>query len=149
MRLPLRRQSAEATWEGLNCTLELLFEAVRALQTPEQSAVDKCEAEIQRVLGHATGAAADWYTSLKAVTDTHWPILDRAVGACIAASPDATERRLAEVHVWLERVHHHIRALSREVESMLPWLEAAAGAPEGMETIAKELLCRSCRPRCR
>jgi cyclic beta-1,2-glucan synthetase len=131
---------AEVTWEGLKCTLELLFEAVRALQTSEQSAVDQCEAKIQRALDHATGPAADWYTSVKAVTDTHWPILDRTVAACISASPDATERRLAEVHVWLERVHHHIRALSREAESLLPWLKAAAGAPNGLETIARELL---------
>jgi len=130
----------EVTWEGLKCTFELLFEAVRALKSSEQSAVDQCEAEIQRALGHATGSAADWYTSLMTVTDTHWPILDRTVAACISASPDATERRLAEVHVWLERVHHHIRALSREAESLLPWLKAAAGAPKGLETIARELL---------
>jgi cyclic beta-1,2-glucan synthetase len=130
----------EAAWEGLKCTLELLFEAVRALQAPEQSAVDQCELELLRALGHATGSASDWHTSLKAVTDTHWPALEKTVAACISASPDATERRLAEVHAWLERVHHHIRALSRELESLLPWLQAAADAPDGMETIARELL---------
>ena len=128
------------TWDGLTCTLELLFEAVRALAACDQSAVDRCETDIRRALGQVEGAAEDWYAALVAIRDTHWPVLDRTVAQCISASPDATERRLAEVHVWLERAHHHIRALSREADSLLPWLQVAAAAPKGTESIARDVL---------
>jgi len=140
------REAADApavgkvVWEGLKCTFELLFESVRALPAPELGAVAQCEAEIERVLGRATDLDADWYTSLRLLTDTLWPALDRAVAECISASPDATERRLAEVHAWLERAHHHIRALARETDSLLPWFAAAADAPRGIETVAQALL---------
>lgn len=130
----------EATWEGLRCLFELLAEAVRALPGSGLDALNRCEAEFDRTLEHATGPDADWYGSLKFLSETLWPNLDRAVADCISASPDATERRLADVHVWLERIHHHIRALTRETDTCLPWLAAIAEAPEGMETVARTVM---------
>jgi len=129
----------EATWEGLRCTVDLLFEAVRDLPGPDMSAVKQCQDEIERALGRATGPGADWYGTVKLLTSEHCLTLDETIAACISASPDATERRLAEVHAWLERAHHHIRALSREAESFLPWLAAVAAAPESMQNVARQL----------
>lgn len=131
---------SKVVWDGLKCTFELLFESVRALPTSKLSAIDRCEAEIERELDRASGLETNWYTSLRLLADTHWPALERSVAACISASPDATDRRLGEVHAWLERTHHHIRALTREVETLLPWSAAAAEAPQGMEMVGRDLL---------
>jgi len=131
---------AAARWEGLTCTLELLFEAVRALETSGQGAVDQCEADIRHAVKQAEGSAAHWHAALMAVKDTHWPDLDQSVASCLSECSDASERRHSEVHVWLERGHHHIRALSRDVDSLMPWLGTAAEAPQGTESIAEDAL---------
>ncbi|WP_193335573.1 GH36-type glycosyl hydrolase domain-containing protein [Devosia beringensis] len=128
-----------AIWQGLKCTLDMLFEAVRSLSAAGQDAVDQCEAVIEDALTQATGRDANWHRSLDAISKSHLPALDRAVAACVSASSDASEKHLTEAHVWLERTHHHVRALVRETQSLLPWIALIADAPAGLETIAGDL----------
>lgn len=126
-------------WGGLACNLDLLFEAVRDLPGANADAIDRCDAEFRKALHAVSQEDGKWCSVLHDVNNRLWPELEAAVGQAISGSPDIAERKFVEVHVWNERVHHHIRTLSREMETFLPWLEVAAAAPERMKPVASDV----------
>ncbi|MBZ0162082.1 MAG: cellobiose phosphorylase [Notoacmeibacter sp.] len=129
---------APQTWDGLSCTLDLLFDALDRFPERNSADLNRCKADFLKAIGDAGHPRSDWCGPLREVGRL-WLQLEELVREAISKTADIAEDHLVEIHMWNERVHHHIRALSRDFATFLPWLAVAEDAPEAAAAIAREL----------
>ena len=126
-----------ADWTGLLTTLELLFAAIRKLPGGDVSVLDHCEERAAAVLGNAAHAPSSWRTALDDMSQSILPGIEAFLTQKMAHEQDISSHQLAEAHAWIGRSRHHVHAMARELDSLLPWLRVIEEAPEGSEdTIA-------------
>jgi cyclic beta-1,2-glucan glucanotransferase len=119
-----------ALWDGLADTLGLL---VDALERAPRAATSELRATVAEIAGYAATVRADpgsWRTALARICERQCPELESMIAGAIARpQPALSAGSLRELRVWLERVHHHLAAMQRDLDSLYPWLALMDTAP--------------------
>jgi cyclic beta-1,2-glucan synthetase len=140
-------------WKGLRDLLDLLeaaaegFPASRetdALRSVVRELATRTTAIAQygRIEVTAISADADrmdgWGRTLACLCGDDRTTLDQLVTAAVSRE-GIPYRTLQEVRVWVERIHHHLRSMQRDVETLAPWLRLIDTAPAGGLDLAERL----------
>jgi cyclic beta-1,2-glucan synthetase len=123
-------------WDGLVDLLLLLDETGARLSGPPIGALRAyIQALVARVrIPRAHGGP--WDTALHDLLAEDRAELDRLVAA-VAAQTHAPSTVLREMRTWLERTHHHLRAMRRDMETLSPWSGVLGAPPPGREGLAR------------
>lgn len=140
-------------WNGLRDLLDLLDTAVDDLppgdDTDALRLAVRALASRAAVLAHeALAPAAErpahsnrldgWGTTLLCLCGEDRTALDQLVTAAVnhEGIPSTT---LQEIRVWVERIHHHLRGMQRDVDMLAPWLPLLDTAPAPGVDLAERL----------
>ena len=130
-------------WNGLRDVLDLLDTAVDDLPSGRdtdalRSAVRALASRAAMLAHEALTPATDkpthsnhldgWGDTLICLCGDDRVALDRLVTAAVSRQ-GIPSRTLQEIRVWVERVHHHLRSMQRDVEALAPWLPLLDTAP--------------------
>jgi len=113
-----------ALWTGLGCNFDLLLQAVKQLSAWDASRTPEHETAFKSRMEEAAGAPRQWHRIEAELSGRFWPDFERLIGETIRASDDPAPQTLNDIHVWLERFDHHLRAIRRDIDTYTPWLEA-------------------------
>lgn len=111
-----------ACFEGLDVTLDLITGAVRSAMRGEPAAFETQARALREVLAQAQASPLHWKEQLDAMEGPLWHQMERAARDAIQTTPELTEEQVADITTWLERFHHGVRAVSREIDVFVPWL---------------------------
>jgi cyclic beta-1,2-glucan synthetase len=140
-------------WKGLRDLLDLLeaaaddFPACRetdALRSVVRALATRATAIAQDARTEVTGTSAHsermdgWGGTLVCLCGDDRTTLDQLVTAAVSKKGIPT-RTLQDVRVWVERIHHHLRSMQRDVETVAPWLTLIDTAPAGGLELAERL----------
>ena len=128
-----------ACLDGLGVTLDLALDAVRNLEALDATALSRAEATIRKAIGTARTSPASWRGAIDEMDGAGWAELQRIVGDAIVQSEDIAPETLTEIHVWLDRFHHHVNALRRDADNYLPWLPLIDRAPATEAHLARDV----------
>jgi cyclic beta-1,2-glucan synthetase len=123
-------------WDGLVDLLLLLDETgARLSEPPIQALRAYLQALVARVMAERDHKRT-WDSLLRHLLEEDRPELDRLVAA-VAAQTHAVPEALREMRIWLERTHHHLKAMERDVETLSPWCAVLGAPPPGREGLAR------------
>lgn len=127
-------------WDGLASVLDLLLESIDSIGEVKNEALERSHAKFRNSIDCARDGSTGWHSVIDEIANHHWPDFECFVADTIGNSQVMAETKITGVHAWNERVHHHIHALIREIDIYLPWLRVASTVPEGMQSVADEIL---------
>lgn len=131
---------------GLSCfgcletTLDLLLEAIDDLPEHDDKPLRQIEGGIRRNIAQAMASPLHWLNSLDALNVHLWHELERLVLDTIEGWPDISEAEQAAIMVWLDRYHHDLHAIARDIEAFAPWLSVIAKAPSGLTAFTHDIV---------
>jgi cyclic beta-1,2-glucan synthetase len=133
--LQRRRILSWRRWEGLCDALGVLTETVE--QTRHHEVVEEAAAALEEHVSHicrrvsaAREEAERWVPLLLDLAGESHEELHRRLTALIDAGSGILDTAtLRDLRLWSQRVHHHLGAMSDEVERMLPWQLVLRQAP--------------------
>ena len=59
--------------------------------------------------------------------------------AIAGSQPALSAGSLRELRVWLERVHHHLTSMQRDLDSLYPWLALMDTAPPACADLVRRI----------
>ncbi len=126
-------------WDGLRDLVALLGAALRALPAGDgASQLRAAVAAIADQIESARGDPGRWPQVLAHLCADDCRELDRLL-ARVLDLPGAGPEALREIRAWLERTHHQLRGMQRDLERLAPWALPLAQAPAGDRELAREL----------
>ncbi|MEQ9038888.1 MAG: glucoamylase family protein [Silicimonas sp.] len=128
-----------ACLDGLEVVLDLSMNAARGLSALNADALTRIEGDIRKCIRQARTSPASWRGPIGELSGRHWTELERIVGQAIAQSDDIQPGTLTEIHVWLDRFHHHLIALLRDSDRYLPWLALLDRAPAAEGALVRDV----------
>ncbi|PUB12428.1 GH36-type glycosyl hydrolase domain-containing protein [Yoonia sediminilitoris] len=111
-----------ACFDGLRVTLDLLGRALHEADGADLSHLTNTQAKIATALDDAEKSPLNWADALARLGGTLWPELEAGTRDVISAVPDLSENQLMDITTWLSRFHHGLHAISRDIETYMPWL---------------------------
>ncbi|MDP3937592.1 MAG: glucoamylase family protein, partial [Deltaproteobacteria bacterium] len=127
-------------WDGLADALSLLTLALA--RSPVSSEGEAPRARVAAIAKQVSKAREDppvWQATLTRLCEHDCPELDRMLMAAIALPGSSRPEALSEIRTWLERIHHHLRGMQREFETLVPWIALTEAPPAGCEGLARSL----------
>jgi cyclic beta-1,2-glucan synthetase len=136
--LELARGSAlrPQLWDGLLDVLALLGDALAGVGQP--AGAQACVAAMEACARDARAAPERRRAALTRPSEIDRPALDAALAEA-GDRESAPAEALRELRIWLERTHHHLRAMQRELEELAPWWELLDAPPPACEPLARTL----------
>ena len=128
-----------ALWTGLSTNFDLLLQAVRPLSAWDPSRTPEHENTFRQKVAEAAQAPETWHHLLADLSNRFWPDFERLIGETIRASDDPAPQALNDIHIWLERFGHHLRAMARDIDTYMPWMEALEAPPADAAALAGQL----------
>ena len=132
---PTLRQQA---WDGLSDVLALLAEAIARASGSRSGELDARIRDMSERAAEARRDPARHAATLARLCEVDSQDLDRAVSSVLDLA-SAPGELLRELHTWLERMHHHLRAMQRDIEELAPWLPLLEAAPSERHALADSL----------
>jgi cyclic beta-1,2-glucan synthetase len=127
-----------ALWDGLIDTLDPLIDALA--QFPDRE-VPNLRSRVTVIVEDAATARADpwtWWTILNGLCTRQCPEIETMIGKAIAMIRDPREAgSFHDLRVWLERVHHHLTSMRRDLEALCPWLPLMENVPPTCENLLR------------
>jgi len=118
-----------ACLDGLGVTLDLALDAARSLSSLDVAALEHVEHGIRKSIAAARVSPASWRRAIDEMGGEVWAQLERIIRDAIAQTDDIAPEKLTEIHVWLDRFHHHVNGLRRDADHYMPWLLLIDRAP--------------------
>ena len=129
-----------AIWDGLAGTLDQLMEALDQLPPGEIAEARSHLVALAAKIASAGSNPRNWWTLLSSVCSRECPELEAMIGTAIAGIPKLPSAALLhDLRVWLERAHHHITSMRRDLESLCPWLLLLEIAPSACGDLARNI----------
>ncbi|MCP4319797.1 MAG: DUF3131 domain-containing protein [Hyphomicrobiales bacterium] len=125
-------------WNGLDCDFGLLLQAVQQLSSWNESNPENLERMFQECIDLARRSPENWLPVFEDL-DRFWPQFEQTVSEAIKSADTPTPELLDDIHIWLERFDHHLRALHRNLDVNLPWLERLQTPPAAYAELANKL----------
>ncbi len=138
-----------ALWEGLADTLEVLAETTAALPGANEGALEACRSALLALVARARADVTASWPVLSEIAAEAFPRYENALAQALAASGEPPADTLRNIHIWLERVRHHLMRMQRDLEALFPWLPLLEAPPADCEALAREwqrTLCASVSP---
>jgi cyclic beta-1,2-glucan synthetase len=126
-------------WDGLRDTLDLLAAALESSSTQRTDACKTCVRPISERVLEARNRPDLWWTVLNDLCERQYPRLESTIGQAVAQPGKLQASGLREIHVWLERLHHHLASMRRDIETFLPWLPLIESPPYGCQQEARRI----------
>jgi cyclic beta-1,2-glucan synthetase len=123
-------------WNGLTDGLRLLQEALDALPDGGGDEIHARVTSIAEIASRARQEPTTWRRTVRHLCDRECPELDRMLAKAIEISGARALETLREVRIWLERVHHHLRSMRDDIDTLLPWLASIDSPPRACEELA-------------
>ena len=127
-------------WDGLCDGLHLLSDALAASEIVFDG---ECHEIVQAMEGEALigrDNADCWGRLLDQLCEDQYPRLEACVRRSIGKPEAPSTDGLREIQIWLERVHHHLISMRRDIQALLPWHSCIARAPAGCEEWAQQIV---------
>ncbi len=127
-------------WEGLACNLDILIEMVQELSKFDLNALRRHTKLFRDRFSAAARLPEQWQAIAQDLADNLWPEFELTINRAVAMSKPVPPRILKEIDVWLERFHHHLHVLLRDLDAYFPWQSLLMNPPPGHDRLADELL---------
>ena len=124
-----------AAWDGLADAIDLLDEVLASVTHASGAALRAEAARMRDATRRARDLPSKAHETLVALCDEMAPELDRQLVALLDTGVYRHEAgALDALRTWMGRLHHQLRQMRRELESLLPWLTWQGDpAAEGLE----------------
>jgi cyclic beta-1,2-glucan synthetase len=121
-------------WDGVEDLLHLLRDAVSVLpETHRGDVVVRLDTMLEDVSA-ARLTPRDWRSALEAISVRTWPGIQSAIARGLEMNgPTAAN----EIHLWLERIEHHLMTMRRDADAFEPWRAIMASPPSGFDGISE------------
>lgn len=129
---------SDERWAGLVDILDLLAVALAVEGIDADGACRKLVGAMRASAVTAPMGPGAWH-KLGALLERDCLQLQDEVHHIIAKGDMLPTEALHEVQVWVERADHHLRAMRRDVDSLMPWQPLLEAPPEGSAEIAGTL----------
>jgi cyclic beta-1,2-glucan synthetase len=125
---------AEA-WDGLTDAIDLLEGVLVSITHASGVALRAVVGRMRQATRRARDLPSEAHETLVALCDDMAPELDRQLVALLRADAYRHEAdALDALRTWMDRLHHQLREMRREIETLLPWLGwKGEPAAEGLE----------------
>ncbi|SDZ34062.1 cyclic beta-1,2-glucan synthetase [Jannaschia faecimaris] len=128
-----------ASFKSLEVALDLLCMALRDVPGQSLSDLSRSERAIREEIAFTVASPMRLKAGLSALGGQHWQALERHALDAIENSPDLSNEQAAEITTWLERFHHDLHAIVRDIETFMPWLDVIENCPDSVASIAHEI----------
>ena len=128
----------DATRNGLRDTLRVLQEILLEADIAGLPQISRSADRLEELLYRLDGTAA--YAGLKDIKADAWPELNAMVAEALTHMPVAQAETISEIRIWLERFDHHLKAVLRDADDLLPWHALASNAPPACVDAAQDVL---------
>ncbi|GAF67338.1 unnamed protein product, partial [marine sediment metagenome] len=130
-----------ARWDGLVDMLGLLDADLERLENRERREnLGRALHEMEAHCLEARGESGRWLTTLRDLMEGEGQSFERQLAEALEEAEGHIELFvLRDVRIWLDRVHHQIREMDREIDRYAPWLRLWPTAPESVAALAREL----------
>ena len=135
LETPLRA----ALWDGLSDTLELLKESIEKISDGGATEALGRMVVFAEQVNQARDDPNSWRTAVIELCESELPALEGAIAEVVAGSKAPRPQDLHEIQIWLDRVHHHVVAMRRDIESLLPWLSFLEMPPASCGGLARQV----------
>ena len=126
-------------WDGFADTVDLLSQALKAASIDETAEL-RAHLKAMAASGlQATEDAATWGVILDDLCAREYPAIEAEIAKAIALPNGPSLEALREIHIWLERVHHHLISMRRTVDTLLPWLGLIQAPPPACAELADKI----------
>jgi cyclic beta-1,2-glucan synthetase len=126
-------------WDGLCDGLHLLSDSLKASSIDFD---DECH-EILRTMEEEALKERDdtdrWDILLEQLCEHQYPRLEDSIRQSIEKSEATPTESLREIQIWLERTHHHLASMRRDVQALLSWRSLISRPPSGCEDWAQRI----------
>lgn len=129
-------------WNGLSDTLDLLIAALHHQYMPDIDALHRHEMTIQNLILEARNSPMQWSKILRSLHKDKWSTYEETIGSMLNHTDNIPHEVLNEIHVWLDRFSHHIRAMVRDLDFYFPWIANLEDSPETARVLADNFLHR-------
>jgi len=130
-----------ARWDGLVDVLALLEQGLEKLGGRRRR--ENLRGMLRAMEEHAEVARDDppqWPRALCALAEVECPAFERELGDALdAADGDPGVAVLRDIRIWLDRLHHQVHEMSREIDTYAPWTRLWSSAAEPLRELAGEL----------
>jgi len=123
----------------LETTLDLLCAAIRATPNYDKAALDKTERAVRAQIALAATSPLEWKPTHAALSGPLWVELEICAQGAIGDASRLPLAQVNEIATWLERFHHDLHAVTRDIETYMPWLAVIETAPVGAHPIARAM----------
>lgn len=123
-------------WEGVLDILDILVEITQGTGLGRRGV--EFEEQLRRFRLRIEGsrqAPERWLPLLHELPEQDLPLLEQALVSIVENSPEIPEagpldaQTLHALHLWLERIRHHLVSFRRELELLHPWIRVLSEAP--------------------
>ena len=125
-----------AAWDGAADGLSLLLQALEGFPVASRGELHARMTSIAEYVSQVRRDPRSWHRALQRLCERECAELERTLAKAIELPGTAGSETLREVRIWLERVHHHLRSMQRDVETLLPWLPLIDSPPSIREELA-------------
>lgn len=134
----VRPVTEQRLWNGLGCAFDLLLDALHQLSNSDE--IETSKKVFRKHLSDAADSPEQWQAILDQLSNHFWPQFEKTIGAALKTADAPASQALSDLHVWLERFEHHLRAMRRDFDMFLPWLKILEDSPAGQENLIVGLL---------
>jgi cyclic beta-1,2-glucan glucanotransferase len=117
-------------WSGYLDTLAVFREVIETAHMNERDGLLRVVDDVERCVEDGRCTAAQWRPTIARLLDELCPALDRHLVALFG--PDSAHvdpAALGDLRAWLVNVKEHLERMQREMDLLLPWLEAWRNVP--------------------
>jgi cyclic beta-1,2-glucan synthetase len=124
-----------AAWDGLIDSLDLLDGALVSSTQDATTALRVTVSQMRAAVRRVRSLPNEAHETLRALCDELGPEFDRRLATLLGTGLYRFEAdALDAIRTWTERLHHQLRQMRREIETLLPWLAWGADtAAQGLE----------------
>ncbi len=126
-------------WQGLLDTIDVLDDIVAQFKKSASEVVSPMQVQWDHIRNKVLAVQNDpnqWAALLHRLEAEELPELDRRLAMIIESSGHLLKTAdLNSLRHWTERIHHQLRAMRREIESLVPWISMLDQVPDLLQIV--------------
>jgi cyclic beta-1,2-glucan synthetase len=127
----------EKQWQGLLTILDILTEALQALEKNNPHAsIESFEVELTSIYERISGIQNQpsvWTKTLAWLSGEGWERVSHRLMDLLESHPNLKPESLTELQLYLDLLQHHLQDMQRSLDLFAPWLNRLDALPIGQE----------------
>jgi len=124
---------SEKRWQGLLVILDILAEALQALEKNNPHAsLESFEVELTSICERVSAIQnqpAEWVVTLAWLSGEGWERVSHRLMELLESHPNLNIESLNEFQIYLDLLHHQLQDMQRSLDLFAPWLSRLDAAP--------------------